>query len=106
MMRGFTLIEVVVALVLLEIGVLGVVGTLVLATRTLTEAEMTTRAAAEAASAADSLASHGFVAAGAAAFPGGTVRWEAAADGTGRVIVVATGARADTLARLEMARPR
>jgi len=36
---GFTLVELLVALVLLEVGLLGVVGTLVLATRTLAGAE-------------------------------------------------------------------
>lgn len=104
MSRGFTLIEVVVALVLLEIGVLGVVGTLLLATRTLTEAELTTRAAASAAQVADSLEAHGFAGPGASAFAGGAVRWEAAV-GVGLAVVVATDARGDTLARLGVAGP-
>jgi prepilin-type N-terminal cleavage/methylation domain-containing protein len=99
MTRGFTLIEVVVALVLLEIGVLGVVGTLLLATRTLTEAELTTRAAARAALVADSLETHGFVGPGADSFPWGVVRWADAA-GAGPAVVVATDALGDTLARL------
>ncbi len=104
MSRGFTLIEVVVALVLLEIGVLGVVGTLLLAARTLTEAELTTRAAAATAMAADSLEAHGFMGPGVDSFPGGVVRWEAALD-PGRAVVVATDAHGDTLVRLEAARP-
>lgn len=105
MSRGFTLIEVVVALVLLEIGLLGVVGTLLLATRTLTEAELTMRAAASAAQVADSLGAHGFGGPGVAGFPGGVVRWEAAGGAAGAV-VVATDTLGDTLARLDVADPR
>lgn len=105
MSRGFTLIEVVVALVLLEIGVLGVVGTLLLATRTLTEAELTTRAAVSAAQVADSLDAHGFAGPGVVAFPGGAVRWQAAG-GAGLAVVVATDALGNTLARLDVAAPR
>lgn len=104
MSRGFTLIEVVVALVLLEIGVLGVVGTLLLATRTLTEAELTTRATMSAAQVVDSLEAHGFGGPDVVAFPGGVVRWEAAV-GTGIAVVVATDALGDTLARLDVAGP-
>lgn len=99
MMRGFTLIEVVIALVVLEIGVLGVVGTLLLATRTLTEAERTTRAAAEAALVADSLETHGFAGPGEDSFPGGVVRWEVGG-AAGQPVVVAIEADGDTLARL------
>ncbi len=105
MIRGFTLVEVVVALVLLEVGVLGVVGTLLLATRTLTEAELTTRAAVGAAHVADSLDAYGFGGPGVVAFPGGAVRWEAV-EGAARAVVVATDALGDTLARLDAAAPR
>lgn len=38
--RGFSLVEVLVALVVLEVGLLGVLGTLVLAARTLNEAQV------------------------------------------------------------------
>jgi prepilin-type N-terminal cleavage/methylation domain-containing protein len=105
MSRGFTLIEVVVALVLLEIGILGVMGTLLLAGRTLTEAERTTRAAAAAAWVADSLDTHGFAGPGVDSFPGGFVRWEVA-EGVSRAVVVATDALGDTLARLRAGRSR
>lgn len=104
MSRGFTLIEVVVALVLLEIGVLGVVGTLLLATRTLTDAELTTRAAAAAALVADSLETHGFMEPGVDSFPGGIVRWEVVGD-PGRTVVVATDGHGEMLVRIEAARP-
>ena len=82
--RGFTLVEVLVALVVLEVGLLGVVGTLLLGARTLRRAERLEWAAAEVQRVYDSLAS-------APSAPGegrlpsafGEVRWHA--DGLGRV---------------------
>jgi len=53
---GFTLVEILVALVLLEVGLLGVVGTLVLATRTLAGAEARQEAVLRARVLLDSLA--------------------------------------------------
>lgn len=52
---GFTLVEVVVALFVLELGVLGVLGTLVLASETLGRAERLDRAASRAEAVVDSL---------------------------------------------------
>ena len=54
--EGFTLVEILVALVLLEVGLLGVVGTLVLATRTLAGAEVRQEAVLQARLLLDSLA--------------------------------------------------
>lgn len=54
--RGFTLVEVLVALVVLEVGLLGVVGTLLLAARTLRKAERLEGAVAEVQRVFDSLA--------------------------------------------------
>lgn len=56
MSRGFTLIEVVVALLLLEVGVLAAAGTLQVASRTLAEAERVERAVVAAGGILDSLA--------------------------------------------------
>lgn len=53
--RGFTLVEVVVALVILEVGLLGVVGMVVLAQRTLAEADALERGVAEMEGILDSL---------------------------------------------------
>jgi type II secretory pathway pseudopilin PulG len=58
---GFTLIEVVIALLVLEIAVVGLVGTLVLASSTLTRAETLERAVATAEGVLDSLAHVGVV---------------------------------------------
>ena len=56
---GFTLIEVLVAFVVLELGLLGAVGLLLTAARTLADAIALEGAAAEAATVADSLSRHG-----------------------------------------------
>lgn len=78
--RGFTLVEVLVALVLLEIGLLGVVGTLTLAARTLARAELREHAAAAVERVADSLVATGTTAGqGRVADPAGEVVWSAAA---------------------------
>ncbi len=57
--RGFTLVEVLVALVVLEVGILGVMGTLVLAARTLSRAEAEEEGVAEVGRVADSLVAAG-----------------------------------------------
>ncbi len=54
-LRGFTLVEVVVALLVLEVGILAAAGTMVMATRTLGLAEMRARAATSIESVLDSL---------------------------------------------------
>lgn len=76
MRKGFTLVEVLVALVLLEVGLLGVVGTLVLAARTLARAELEERGVAEVERVLDSLSAAG-VSSGEGRSPvrGGEVRW-------------------------------
>ncbi len=78
--RGFTLIEVLVALILLEVGLLGVVGTLVLAARTLTRGELEERGIAAVERVLDSLSTAGVSSGeGRVTTPGGEVRWRAAA---------------------------
>lgn len=76
-MRGFTLIEIVVAIVLLEIGMLGMLGTLTIASRMMTRAETLEAATITAGRVVDSLTVHGMAAEGAVGFVGGQVSWTA-----------------------------
>lgn len=80
--KGFTLVEVVVALLVLEVGLLGVAGTLILAARSLSGARRTDAAAVALERVYDSLSRGG------AATPEGRVplgpaevRWEASGGG-------------------------
>ena len=75
MRRGFTLIEVVVALVVLEIAFVGVAGVLRLASSTLARAEALETAVAVAEGVLDSLKQADVVEAGERGFGGGDVVW-------------------------------
>lgn len=88
MSRGFTLLEVVVALLLLEVAVLAAVGTLVVASRALRDAEHLERAVVAAEGVLDSLASAPAGASGARAFDGGTLEWDV--DAAGLVVLRAS----------------
>jgi type II secretory pathway pseudopilin PulG len=93
---GFTLLEVVVALLVLEVAVVGLVGSLVLASATLTRAESLERAVATAEGVLDSLAATAIVLAGSVPHSGGgMVRWSV--DDSGMVHVEATAASGETL---------
>ena len=80
--RGFTLIEVVVALVIFGIGWLGVAGMTVMASRTLREARLLEWAATVAGEVADSLASAGAADAGERVLAEGRVTWSVEPSGT------------------------
>ena len=73
--RGFTLVEVLVALVVAEVGVLGVAGTLWLAASTLARAERTERGVTELERLYDSLAATDDPGPGEVTTPAGTARW-------------------------------
>lgn len=84
--RGFTLVEILVALVVLEVGLLGVVGSLVLAARTLDRAVLLERGVAQVARVHDSLAVSGAaVGSGSFATADGVVTWTI--DGSGRASI-------------------
>ena len=88
MRRGFTLLEVIVALLLLQVAVVGAVGTLVLASRTLGEAEHVERAVLAAEGLLDSLAGSGSAKSGSRALAGGELEWFV--DSVGGVLVRAS----------------
>lgn len=88
---GFTLLEVVIALVVLEVAVVGLVGSLVLASATLTRAESLERAIATAEGVLDSLLGAGDVLADSIRHAGGgAVRWSV--DDSGHLSLQATAA--------------
>ncbi len=79
---GFTLIEVVVALLVLEVGLLGVVGSLVLAAQLMTRAELVERGVAEVQHMYDSMSTTGVSrGAGSRSRDGGTLSWVVDEDG-------------------------
>lgn len=82
MRAGFTLMEVVVALLLLEVGVLAAAGTLQVASRTLAEAERLERAVVEAGGVLDSLGRVSGPSAGSRSLPFGEVAWSVDDSGT------------------------
>ncbi len=95
MKSGFTLIEVVVALLIMEIATLGVLGTLVLASNTMRQAETLERAAARAEGVLDSLRVGGDPGTGSRAFLGGEVHW--VIDARGSVTLTAVDEHGGTL---------
>jgi type II secretory pathway pseudopilin PulG len=98
---GFSLIELVMALVIFQVGLLGVVGMLLTAQRILTRAELVLRGATAARAVGDSLLAGGTRGNGYSDLPWGTVSWTQLEDGGLRV--VATGSSAsDTLGVLRL----
>lgn len=101
MRRGFTLLEVVVALLLLEVAVLAAAGTLAVSSRMLAEAEQLERAVSAAEGVVDSLAALEFPVGASRPFVGGELEWLVDASGTvvlravspdGRVLLEVTSA--------------
>jgi Tfp pilus assembly protein PilV len=89
--RGYTLLEVVVALLLLEVAVLGAAGTLQVAAHALGEAEHMERAVLAAEGVLDSLAGVASPTAGSRSFVGGDLSWTVDSAGT----VTLTASRTD-----------
>jgi hypothetical protein len=96
---GFTLVEVLVALVVVEVGLLGVLGSLILAARTLSRAELLERGTAEVHRAYDSLALGAVAGEGEREAPLGWLRWEVGAGG--EAFVTFEFPRDSAIARLE-----
>lgn len=95
---GFTLVEILVALVVLEVGLLGVVGTLWLAERTLTGAEILERGVGVMEGVYDSLSSEAAPSDGWRPSPPGQVRWRVS--GSDAHLALLDG-RGDTLVQVE-----
>ena len=95
MRRGFTLLEVIVALLVLEVGVVGVVGALVLASSTLARAEALERAVATTEGILDSRARTRSAGADSVLYPAGRVSWSV--DDSGRVAVRATDPKGEVI---------
>ena len=79
--RGFTLAEILVSLVVLEVGLMGAAGMLLVADRTLNRARDTEWALQEARTIADSLSSAGATAGGESVVEVGVIRWEVSTGG-------------------------
>lgn len=103
MRRGFTLVEVVVALLLVEVVVFGGIGLLAIASSTLTAAEELERAVALAEGVLDSLSLAPARDDGAASYLGGEVRWSVGADGA--TLVAATDSRGRALFEIRAVLP-
>jgi prepilin-type N-terminal cleavage/methylation domain-containing protein len=101
---GFTLVEVLVALVVLEVGLLGVAGALFLAARTMNRADAIERGVGVVELVLDSLRSRGAAGAGSARWEGGDVRWRPGS--VGRVVVNLSGAGDSTLIEVSALQPR
>lgn len=95
MRAGFTLAEVLMALIILELGLLGVVGLALHAHRLMNDASLWSRAAAVSEEVADSLAVSGARSGGSRSFPGGSVVWSLGA-------AVAGGGGRETLRRISI----
>ena len=89
MRGGFSLIEVMIALVVFVVGLLGAVGMTLQAQRTLEKAEALDAASRAVATVADSIFLNGWSGAGARIADHGEVRWSSQADGV--VIVTYDG---------------
>jgi type II secretory pathway pseudopilin PulG len=79
---GFTLVEVLVSLILLELGLVAVAATITTAARAMNRAHALEWAVTAAGEVADSLAFFGSVTAGQRSGPGGLVEWEPVDEGS------------------------
>ena len=93
--RGFTLLEVVIALLVVELAVIAGAGVLVLASTTLTRAERLQRAIASAEAVLDTVVASPVPSGGIAAFVGGELRWQV--EESGEVVLRAVESTGDTL---------
>ncbi len=102
MRQGFSFLELIVALLVLELGILAVAGTILLAQRNMSRAELTLRGVLEAGWIGDSISGREGAEAGGSGsreYSWGSVEWDRADLGIGGLQLVATGRGGeDTLA--------
>ena len=103
--RGFTLIELVMAMVLLAIGLMALTGALAVALRETAFARVQHAALRRAEAVADSLVLHGVVTAGSVERPGFTVRWAPESCALGTCVRLHAAAGGDTLSLLARVSP-
>ncbi len=99
MRRGFSILELLVSLVLFEVGILATVGMIFLAQQNFRRAELTLRGVLETRWVADSLVGTGTSGGGSVSRPWGTISWAPSRDPVPGVLVSALSAGdGDTLA--------
>lgn len=99
MRNGFSLVELVFALLVFQVGMLGTAALVFLAQRSMLRAELTVRAVLETSWVADSLSRSGEAGAGTLDYPWGRLSWARSADRLGGIEVVAVSPEGrDTLA--------
>jgi hypothetical protein len=101
MREGFSLVELIIALLLLQVGLLSTAGLVLLAQRNMVRARLTLRAVTEGEWVADSLVEAGARSPGSLPRPWGEISWIPGPEGLGEVMVMAMGpGTRDTLAVL------
>ena len=107
MRGGFSLVELVLALLIFQIGLLATAGMVFLAQRSLLRAELTVRATLASDLVADSLEEVGESSAGRREYPWGEITWTPASDEIGGLFVLASSSLiGDTLVTLRALTPR
>jgi len=99
--NGFSLLELILALLIFQVGLLGVAGMVLTAQRTLIRAELILRGTLEARRVGDSLLASGEEEDGELEEPWGQLSWEAGGEGYLRVVAMG-GRDSDTLAVLRI----
>jgi Tfp pilus assembly protein PilV len=99
--RGSTLLQLILALLLFEVGLLSVAGMVLVGQRTLNRAQLTMRGTLEGKRVGDSLLATGARGDGEASRPWGVLRWTETGDG-GFIVVAIDPNGADTMAYLRL----
>lgn len=99
--RGYSLVELIFALLIFQVGLLGVAGMILTAQQSLTRAQLILRGTLEARMTGDSLLAEGVEESGEAVRPWGALAWTRGGTGELKVVAVRPG-EGDTLAVLRI----